>query len=268
MRPAPLCRVWIATADPDAAAADVLSPAELRRAAAYRRPGDRSRFATGAVLLRHVAAELLGGHPADVPVDRVCPQCGDADHGPPTLAGRDLSVSISHSGDLLLLAAVHGHGVGVDVERRRDVDVDTLAAKALAPGEAVADAEGFQRLWTRKEATVKATRDGVTVPLSGVALSGEDTDGARRLLAYPGRPDLCGFVRDVPVAAGYVAAVCVLAPEPPRLVCATVRTRVSDCSRVRSARPAGAASEAVCASSSGRPTPSPGGGSPPAPTPS
>jgi hypothetical protein len=102
-----------------------------------------------------------------------------AEHGKPWLArepGR-LSFNLSHSGGLALVAiAPRGIEVGVDVERlrpRRDlvrlaarwlpaVDADAVAGAAEAERERV-----FYAAWTRHEARVKCSGEGLDGPAPG-----------------------------------------------------------------------------------------------------
>jgi 4'-phosphopantetheinyl transferase len=61
--------------------------------------------------------------------------------------------------------------VGVDLETTCPPEWRELLEDVLAPGEtAPADEEEFLTLWVRKEAVVKATREGLTRPLSSVDL--------------------------------------------------------------------------------------------------
>jgi 4'-phosphopantetheinyl transferase len=163
------------------------------------RPGERSARTHAA--LRLVLGRLTGTAPERLRFERRCEHCGGAGHGKPRLAGRtDLGFSISHSGELALIAVARGLRVGADVERiRRRTDVLAIARGSLSARERHAieslpageerRAEFF-RCWTRKEAYLKAL---------GVGLAGGlDTD-----------PDeAAGWqVSAVTVPPGYAAAV-------------------------------------------------------------
>jgi 4'-phosphopantetheinyl transferase len=84
----------------------------------------------------------------------------------------------------------------------------------LAASEAghVAVARDFFTYWTRKEALVKATGDGVTVPLSEVVVTPPGTPP--KLLDYPGRGGLAAHLRDLRPGLRYVGALAVLSPRP------------------------------------------------------
>ena len=107
-------------------------------------------------------------------LDRTCPRCG-AQHGPVTTPGRPWHCSVSHSGPFAVAAVVAADDattVGIDLETTCPPDWEALLPDVLAPGEAApADEAGFLRTWVRKEAVVKATREGLSRQLSSVDLA-------------------------------------------------------------------------------------------------
>ena len=140
-------------------------------------------------------------------------------HGKPGLAGSDLRFNISHSGALAVIALARVE-VGVDVELPRPRRSDAIARRFYTPGEierlfAHADperrADAFFRLWTCKEAFLKATGEG----LSRSTRSYEIAFSPPRLLWATGIPDasLRYSVHPVDVGDPYRAAVVVEAPE-------------------------------------------------------
>ncbi|MER7224223.1 4'-phosphopantetheinyl transferase superfamily protein, partial [Streptomyces rubradiris] len=148
--------------------------------------------------------------PAGVALTRLpCPGCGGP-HGRPAVAGPAgdrLHFSLSHTAGLALLALA-GRPVGVDVERVPGPGPAEDAARALhraereelarlAPG---ARPGAFARCWTRKEAWLKATGEG----LSGEALRGRYLGTGPRPAAVPG-----WRVTDVVVPPGWAAACAV-----------------------------------------------------------
>jgi phosphopantetheinyl transferase len=71
-----------------------------------------------------------------------------------------------------VVAAAHSTMVGVDIETRCPSDWPDLVPDLVAPGEtAPSDGGGFLTLWVRKEAVLKATRDGLSRPMSSVRVS-------------------------------------------------------------------------------------------------
>jgi 4'-phosphopantetheinyl transferase len=83
----------------------------------------------------------------------------------------------------------------------------------LDPGEAeaVTCVADFFTYWTRKEAVVKATGDGLAVPLRRVRVTPPGV--APALLAYPDRT-LTVQMRDLAPGPGYAAALAVVTGAP------------------------------------------------------
>jgi len=190
----------------------LLTEAELERAGRFRFPADRGRFVLGTALLRSAVAERTGSAPAAVRLDRRCDQCGEP-HGRPRLPGTGLHASISHSGDIIMVALTSVGPVGVDVEEIKRLDYESLEASVCTPIERaqVRSAADFYVLWTRKEAVLKATGDGLRTPMTAVAVS--PPASAPELLALGGSRPSCQL-SDLEVGAGYAAAIAVLTAEP------------------------------------------------------
>jgi 4'-phosphopantetheinyl transferase len=142
-----------------------------------------------------------------VGVDRTCTDCG-APHGRPVLSDTDLKVSLSHAGHKVVVAMSRLAPVGVDLEPAERCSGQWLARTCLAPGETMVRPEDFLIYWCRKESVVKATGDGLRVPLSDVVVSAADQPAY--LVSYRGRP-LTASIVDVTIVPGYVGAVTVLA---------------------------------------------------------
>jgi 4'-phosphopantetheinyl transferase len=215
------CHVW--WADPDLVPdrfGELLDRDERIRYAQYRNVGDRRRFLAGRALLRHVAAGYLRVPPRQVRLAARCPDCARP-HGRPTLPGSGIEVSLAHSGSRVALAATRAGPVGVDVELiDHSVRVDTLVPLVLAPDErelaATWGPADFCRMWTRKEAVLKATGDGLRVPLSEVAVS-SPAAGARLIRLSGVAARAREFVlADLDVPAGYAAAAAVMTSAPIR----------------------------------------------------
>lgn len=190
---------------------DVLDEEERRRVAAFRRPEDRVMYAASHTALRVLLGGVLEIPPARVTLVRLpCPGCG-ALHGRPAVAGPAgdrVHFSLSHT-DGLALVALAARPVGVDVERLPSARTATEAASALHPLEqaelaalAVADRPAaFARCWTRKEAYLKGTGEG----LSGEALGGAHLGTGPSPAAQP----VGWTLDDVEVPTGFVAACAV-----------------------------------------------------------
>ncbi|MDN5916838.1 MAG: 4'-phosphopantetheinyl transferase superfamily protein [Pseudonocardia sp.] len=153
----------------------LLDAHERERMAALRQETDRARYLAAHALTRIVLGEHLATDPAGLRLDRTC-RCGQQ-HGKPRLAERPDSpgFSLTHSGSLVGVALGPGP-VGVDVEHGRALtSLDGLAEHVLSSaerGNGDLDAHTFLITWTRKEALLKATGDGLSSPMDAITLSG------------------------------------------------------------------------------------------------
>jgi 4'-phosphopantetheinyl transferase len=207
------CDVWWTVPDRfDEDDMRLLNAGERERLEQYRRAEDRARFLAAAALLRRLAAARTGTVPERVVVDRSCRTC-TRPHGRPVLPGTGLHASISHSGQRVAVALTGLGPVGVDVEEVSSrIDPAELAGHVLGEGERAADTTAFLRYWTRKEAVVKATGDGIGVELRRVLLG--PADQPPRLVGYPDRPGMPAVLADLDPGDGYVGALCVLTDGP------------------------------------------------------
>ena len=203
------CQVWWGRpGDARDAHLALLDPVERERRESFKRQIDRDRFTVGATLLRLLVAGHAGADPAALAVDRACAHC-DRPHGKPRAPGTGLAVSVSHSGDRVAVACGRLPHVGVDVEERSRVAAAELASRVLCPGEK----GDFFAYWTRKEAVLKATGDGLGVPMTDVAVSAPDEPPA--VLAFAPRPELVDrfAMATLHPGVGYAAALAVLRPD-------------------------------------------------------
>jgi 4'-phosphopantetheinyl transferase len=214
-----LCWASISTLSQDHLA--LLSPLEHERRERYVRACDRARFALAAALLRLLVAARTGEAPTEVAIERTCPRCGEP-HGRPLVGGAGaklaLHASVSHAGELAIVALSRGAPVGVDIEALGSTPPSALVDDILAPAEAplaADDAHAFYRIWTRKEAVLKATGAGLELGMARVELSPPDEPPA--LVAYDGAPSPASVISDLQPAPGHVGALCVLHPGPLRV---------------------------------------------------
>jgi 4'-phosphopantetheinyl transferase len=153
-----------------------LTADERARAKQFRTAVLRNRFVASRGMLRR----LLGCYTGLVPQ---AIQFAHNPYGKPMLdmcdaTGRPVTIqfNVSHSNDILLVAVACAHAVGVDVERVRqahELDVLDLSKRFFSGGEydmirQVSDADqqlAFAKLWTCKEAYIKACGAGLSIPL-------------------------------------------------------------------------------------------------------
>ncbi|QHA09386.1 4'-phosphopantetheinyl transferase superfamily protein [Streptomyces broussonetiae] len=186
-------------------ARELLDAEERARAGAFRRPGDRDAYAVAHATLRSLLSPLLGVRAGALPLMREpCAGCGGP-HGRPALRGSAVHFSLSHSGDLVLVALAPAP-VGIDVEGLATAQAVLGAQSALHPAEAQELARlpahersaSFTRAWVRKEAYLKGLGTGL---VRDPALDYVGTGPA------PADPAPAWTLRDVLVPSGYAAAV-------------------------------------------------------------
>ena len=214
-------QVWWAT--PAAVAPwmhERLDGVERQRRDGLNRPADRDRFVVGATLLRHAAAAALGTDPGSVRIVRRCPDC-DRPHGKPALPGTGVELSLAHSGDRVGVAVARDTPVGLDVEQELPaLDPEPLLDSVLGEREAATFAAlptqrrlaAFLTYWTRKEAVLKATGDGLRVSLRRVEVTGALEPP--RVLAVPGADAGAIALLGLDAGAGHVGALAVIGPPP------------------------------------------------------
>jgi len=218
--------VWrLALVQPDAVLPrlrDTLSPDERARADRFYFERDRRSF----TVVRGVLRSLLGGYLGHAPGAL---GFGYRAKGKPYLASppTELDFNVSHSGDYALLGFTRGRALGVDVERRRDDfdDLTSLAEASFSPGELAVfrslppaqHVEAFFTCWSRKEAFIKATGEGVS-QLADFDVSLRPGEPAR-ILAVRGIAERYA-IYELPALDGHAAAL-VLAdpPDAPQITC-------------------------------------------------
>lgn len=188
-----------------------LDAVEQQRYTAYRREEDKARFLLGVTMVRRLLGARRSLPPASVVLDRACRDCGKP-HGKVRAEGIELSVS--HSGDWVGLA-IGTAPVGLDVEQLNPaLEVDGVARMSLAPEELAELAKAadkpwaFARYWTRKEALLKATGDGIA-GLQSVVVSPPDQPPA--VLRWDSGP---AQLKDLNPDDTHAAALAVLSAEP------------------------------------------------------
>jgi len=130
--------------------------------------------------------EILGKYTGDAPRDVALafenlgkPFFADPQHN------ADFQFNFSNSSDTAICAVTRNQPIGVDLERMRPMsDMFGLAKRYFAESETKAlfalpeskQTDAFFRLWTRKEAWLKAIGKGLTFPLRDVEVSFDDDD--------------------------------------------------------------------------------------------
>lgn len=209
---------WVALPSAETPVADhlaVLSELERSRAARFRFAADRIRSVVARASLRRLLANYLGLDPVNV-------SFAEGPHGKPFLADErcTLSFNTAHSGGLVVHVVTERSVVGIDVERIRPEPLGAaMLGEFLTPAETnrlrrmpLAEAHReAHRIWTHKEAYLKALGSGLSVNPRQVDLGIGDEPcvefGARVSHCKVDALTPCWSVWDLACPPGYVATL-------------------------------------------------------------
>lgn len=198
-------------------AARLLNAEEQARAARMRLARARSEFLLGRAILRSLLAQRLRMGVQAIPLVAV-PQ-----HKPRLIDGHDeLAFNLSHANGHIAIALTPGVACGIDLEWH-DPAVEFLEIAAghfsmperaalLRAGRPDAIAALFYRVWTRKEAVVKAAGDGLTLPLDGFDVSSLTTGELGLAIDSLESGPTQWHVRDLQAPEGFCAAFAAAQP--------------------------------------------------------
>jgi 4'-phosphopantetheinyl transferase len=159
---------------------ELLDSDERERATGFYFGRDRYNYIAAHGLLRLVLGRQLGVDPRALRFDR-------GRHGKPHLVPpTELRFNLSHTHGLVAVAFCRGRDVGVDVEAVREGSkIEAIGRQFFCPEEvedilALSPADqraAFFRCWTRKEALIKATGMGLSLPLDTFRVSTRRSGG-------------------------------------------------------------------------------------------
>ena len=150
----------------------ILSSEEKVEIARYHREDDRLRSALGRAAVRWLLSELLQRPPSDIEIHR-------NPFGKPYLDDARVWFNISHCGDMVAVAISQMGAIGVDVESvSRQSCGMAIAERFFHASEAERlrntpeehFCEHFTKLWTGKEAIVKASGAGIAYGLESALI--------------------------------------------------------------------------------------------------
>jgi 4'-phosphopantetheinyl transferase len=187
----------------------VLDEAEQTQARKFKNALLHQRYVEIHGRLRNLLAQMLKQSPEKIRIKK-------AEHGKPYLADYpELAFNLSHSADRVMIAVGWRCQLGVDIEVcKQRINVSGLVNKCFAEEEAAywtqlpetKKNQEFYRFWTRKEAFVKATGQGIALGLNNCVINTENTAQFLRV------PDLCGqasawHVLDIDLGEGIFCAL-------------------------------------------------------------
>ena len=187
-----------------------LSQDEQARSERFRFASDRGMFRYSHSLLRRLLAGYVDLLPGEI-------EFGYTKFGKPFLNNKhgkeSIEFNLSHSGDVVLIGITRNIPLGVDVEKIKPLpDLNKIAARFFSDSEqsdlstlsGSAKIAAFYHCWTRKEAVIKATGEGLSMPLDSFRVSFLPGEPARLIKSADQRSWL---LKDVESAQGYAAAV-------------------------------------------------------------
>ncbi|MBI1771260.1 MAG: 4'-phosphopantetheinyl transferase superfamily protein [Burkholderiales bacterium] len=194
--PAP--EIWIARLDYlrtyRSCLQSLLSSTEQVRGQRYLQQDDRDRYLGGRALSKLAIAKICGIPPEEISVVT-------ATTGKPsvTFSRKNIvtpAISISHAGDLIVVALQYGAEIGVDVELfNHDVNLDDLMG-VVCSSEEIAEinlpgaknrAQKFYEFWVLKEAYLKATGEGLSADARRLVFSVDTTSKVSLLKSLDSR---------------------------------------------------------------------------------
>jgi 4'-phosphopantetheinyl transferase len=144
---------------------NILSSGEKDRANRFYRAEDRALFALTRGALRH-----LVGRAASVPAQEI--EFTEGPYGKPCLAvAKGPHFNVSHSGSFALIGLSNSRPIGVDIEAMRAAGDELKLARSFFSAAECRSLEGlangmllssFYKIWTCKEAVLKAYGAGIT----------------------------------------------------------------------------------------------------------
>lgn len=137
----------------------ILSEKELLKASKFQKSKDGERYIVSKYFLRHILSSFTGNPAHSI-------QFHQFGNKKPSLEG--IEFNVTHSGDFILII-VSPHQVGVDMEFiNRNFNFEILledcfneAEKQFINSGSTESLYNFYRLWTRKEAILKASGEGL-----------------------------------------------------------------------------------------------------------
>lgn len=195
---------------------ELLSADELERASRFRFEKHRAQY----LLTRGTLRSLLGGYLGIFPGE-IAFQYSKYDK--PRLNGDPrLDFNLSHTEGMAIFGFTCGHRIGVDIERlRSDFRADEIAERFFSPSERAAlreipeahRHEFFFRIWTRKEAYIKALGEGLSHPLHQFDVSLDET--ATLLATRPNSADAQRWqLENLTIAPEFIATAAVELDSP------------------------------------------------------
>jgi 4'-phosphopantetheinyl transferase len=193
--------------------AELLSSDERERAARFHFERDRQRFSGTRARTRIILGAYLQSDPRELRFKYSAREKPSLASGP-----GDIRFNVSHSGGQALVAVAIRQEIGVDIEQiRSNLECEQLAERFFSSSErkfmrelpADEKLRGFFRLWTCKEAFLKAHGTGLSRPLSSFDVTLRDKPGQLLRIKGDAGEEKLWSLTELESTSGYPAAVAV-----------------------------------------------------------
>jgi 4'-phosphopantetheinyl transferase len=165
----------------------LLSDDEKERAKRFHFAIHRQRFIAARSRLREILSFYLAIAPEDIVF-------AYTENNKPFLhipRHAELQFNLSHSEDMAVYAFTLQYAVGIDIEKNQNSYDEAVAKRFFSRAEndelmqlpIDTRAFGFYQIWSRKEAIIKATSKGLSLPLSSFSVTLQD--GAQTVMLSP-----------------------------------------------------------------------------------
>lgn len=171
-------------------------------------------------LLRAEVGRFVGMRAEEVRLTRSCSRCGSSEHGRPVVIKKHTTdrpfVSLSRTGDVVVVVVSDQGPVGVDIERMDALGFAGFDDVALHERETAPSVEARATTWARKESLLKATGDALHLDPRLIRLG--DADQPPQLIEWsaPNPPKSGVWMQDLEIE-GHAACLTVLSHEAPRV---------------------------------------------------
>ena len=154
-----------------------LNQDERNRANRFKFLKHRQRYIAARSMLRQILSFYLSCAPQDI-------HFAYTEHHKPYLSipNNALQFNLSHSEDRAIYAFTLQHAIGVDIEKVQASYNKSVAQRFFSPQENEAlehlspkeNSIGFYRIWSRKEAIIKAVGKGLVIPIASFSVAVSD----------------------------------------------------------------------------------------------
>lgn len=201
--------LWRANLDEQSHTTALLSMDEKTRALRFKFPIHQQRFIAARSILRCLLARYLNQPPESFDFKYT-------EHGKPYLFNQSIYFNISHANQWALYAVSTEEKIGVDIEHiREDTETTSIAQRFFSMHEnkifnqlsSEQKKTAFFRLWTCKEAFIKAVGEGLSFPLKDFDI--EIKENTARLLSIKGDKKMAQqwSILEIPAPENYKAAL-------------------------------------------------------------